>query len=110
MKTGGEVPIVIVSHDGGAVWRQRVLAAPGGFGSVTSLTAAGSGFLAAGLAGPAGAERAVTWRSPDGVNWSTAIPAGIGVRQITALTAVNGAVTATVQQGTDPYTLTFPAP
>jgi hypothetical protein len=109
MKTGGNVPIVIVSHDGGMVWKQMVLTAPGGFGAVTSLAAAGSGFLAAGLAGPAGAQHAVTWRSPDGVSWSTAIPAGIGSRQITALTAVGGAVTATVQQGTDPYTMTLPA-
>jgi hypothetical protein len=106
----GWVPIVVVSWDGGTHWRQIVLGAPGGLGSVTTLTAAGTGFVAAGVVGPADARRAVTWHSADGLHWSNAIPAGIGTRQITALADVGGSVTGTVEQGTDPYTMTFPAP
>jgi len=106
----GDIPIVVVSADGGRHWRQIVLAAPGTFGAVTSLTAAGSGFVAAGVAGPAGSQHAVTWSSPDGQTWSAATQAGIGTRQITALTAAGRTVTATVQQGADPSTITLPAP
>ncbi len=72
----GHVPIVVVSADGGRSWRPIVLPAPGGIGTVTALTAAGGGFVASGQAGPAGAARAVTWSSPDGLTWSAATPAG----------------------------------
>jgi hypothetical protein len=77
---------------------------------VTALTAAGGGFVAAGLAGPAGAQHAVTWSSADGLSWSAATPAGGGVRQITTLTAAGGTVTGTAQQGTVPSVVTIPAP
>ncbi len=38
----GDIPIVTVSADGGHHWRQFVLSAPGGLGTVTALTAAGA--------------------------------------------------------------------
>ena len=49
-KAGGDIPIVEISSDGGRNWRQYVLSAPGGHGTVTALTAAGAGFVAAGQA------------------------------------------------------------
>jgi serine/threonine protein kinase len=106
----GDIPIVLFSADGGQNWRQIVLEAPGGLGTVTSLTAAGSGFVAAGQAGPAGAQRAVTWSSPDGLSWPAATPASGGVRQITALSASGGTVTGTAQQGAAPFVVTLAAP
>jgi hypothetical protein len=106
----GRIPVVVVSSDGGRHWRQLVLEAPAGLGAVTALTAAGTGFVAAGQAGPAGAQRAVTWSSPGGLNWSAATPAGIGGRRITALTAIGTTVTGTVQRGTDPTVVTLPTP
>jgi serine/threonine protein kinase len=106
----GDIPVVVASADGGRHWRQIVLQAPGGLGAVTALTAAGSGFVAAGQAGPAGAQRAVTWSSPDGLSWPAAVPAGGGVRQITALSAAGGTVTGTAQQGAAPHVVTLAAP
>jgi hypothetical protein len=106
----GDVPIVVASADGGRHWRQILLDAPGGLGAVTALTAAGGGFAAAGQAGPAGSQYAVTWRSPDGLSWSAATPAGGGVRQITALTAAGGTVTGVGQRGAVPSVVTVPAP
>ena len=107
----GDVPVVVVSTDGGQHWSQIVLPAPGGVGAVTALTAAGSGFVAAGQAGPAGADQhTVTWSSPDGRSWSAAAPAGGQVGQITALSAAGGTVTGTAQQGADPSVVTIPAP
>jgi hypothetical protein len=106
----GDLPIVVASADGGRRWHQIVLDAPGGLGAVTALTAAGGGFVAAGQAGPAGSQHAVTWRSPDGLTWPAAIPAGGGVRQITALTAAGGTVTGAGQRGAVPSVVTVPAP
>jgi hypothetical protein len=103
----GDIPIVVVSADGGRHWHQTVLAAPGDLGAVTALTSAGSGFVAAGEAGPRGAERAVTWSSPDGLTWPAPAPAGGGARQITALSAVGDTVTATAQAGATPTIVTF---
>ena len=104
----GNVPVVVVSTDGGAQWRQILLNAPGGLGSITALTAAGSGFVAAGQAGPAGARHAVTWSSPDGLTWSAATPVSAG--QITALTAAGGTVSGAVQGGAGPSVVTLTAP
>lgn len=107
----GNIPIVVVSVDGGTHWRQIVLDAPGGLGAVTALTAAGAGFVAAGQAGPAAAGHAVTWRTEDNnLSWSTATQAGSGAERITALADIGGAVTGTVQQGTDPAVVTVPGP
>lgn len=64
-------PFAVVSRDGGREWLQALLPASGG-GTVSALTASGTGFVAAGLAGPAGDRHPVTWTSPDGVTWSAA--------------------------------------
>jgi hypothetical protein len=106
----GEVPIAVVSADDGRHWRQIMLSAPGGLGSVLALSAAGHGFVAAGRAGPAASPRAVTWSSPDGRSWSVATPAGGGASQITALTVSGGTVSGAVQRGADPSVVTVPAP
>ena len=108
--SAGNVPIVVVSEDGGQHWRQIVLAAPGGVGAVTALTAAGGGFVAAGQSGPPG-QHTVTWTSPDGLTWSTAAPASANVGRITALAASGdaGTVTGTAQQGTAASAVAVPA-
>lgn len=106
----GNIPIVVVSVDGGAVWHQIELTAPGGLGAVTALAAAGSGFVAAGQAGPAGAQHAVTWSTGDSLSWSAPTSAGNGAGRITALAAIGATVTGTAQHGTDPSLLTLPAP
>ena len=104
----GDAPVVVVSADGGKTWRQILLSAPGGVGSVAALTAAGNGFVAAGMAGPAGAQHAVTWSSPDGITWSAATPVSAG--QITALSAVGAVVSGAAQRGAEPSVVTFAAP
>jgi hypothetical protein len=104
----GDAPIVVVSADGGKTWRQILLSAPGGVGAVSTLTAAGNGFVAAGVAGPAGAQHAVTWSSPDGITWSAATPVSAG--QITALSAVGAVVSGAAQRGAEPSVVTFAAP
>ena len=106
----GDIPIVTVSADGGHHWQQFVLSAPGGLGAVTALTAAGSGFVAAGQAGQAGAQHAVTWSSPDGTRWSGATSASGEIKKITALFASGGTVTGAAQQGTASDVLTLRAP
>jgi hypothetical protein len=103
----GDIPIVVVSADGGKHWHQTVLAAPGGLGAVTALTAFGPGFVATGQAGPKGAERAVTWSSPNGLTWSAPTPVGSGAHEITALTAVGDEVTGAAQAGAAPSIVTL---
>jgi hypothetical protein len=78
---------------------------------VTGVTATGSGFVAAGMIGPAKAQRAVTWTSADGLTWSAATPLSPATgTTITALTTSGGNVTGTLQRGMDPAVLTLPAP
>jgi hypothetical protein len=102
----GDIPLVLVSSDGGQDWNQFVLSDPG-HGAVTALTPAAAGFVAAGAAG---AEHAVTWSSPDGTRWSGATSASGGVKRITALFAAGGTVTGVAQQGSAADVLTVPAP
>jgi serine/threonine protein kinase len=73
-KSGRDVPVVVVSTDGGLHWDRPVsLATSGGQGGrVTALAVTGSGFVAEGQLGPAGAQRSVAWSSPDGLTWSAA--------------------------------------
>lgn len=104
----GDAPIVVVSADGGKTWRQILLAAPGGVGAVSTLTAAANGFVAAGVAGPAGAQHPVTWSSADGITWSAATPVSAG--QITALSAAGAVVSGAAQRGAEPSVVTFAAP
>jgi hypothetical protein len=102
----GDIPLVMISADGGQDWRQFLLSAPGA-GAVTALTPAGAGFVAAGQSGSA---HAVTWTSPHGLSWSGAIQASSQIRQITALSAAGGAVTGAAQQDAAADVLTLPAP
>ena len=108
----GDVPLAVVSTDGGTHWRSVVLPAPGGLGTVTALTTAGNRLVAAGQSGPAGARHFVTWTSPDGLRWSPAT-AVAGVRQLSALSASDGTLTgtgtSTAQPGADPAIMAFPA-
>jgi hypothetical protein len=116
----GDIPLAVVSTDGGAHWRSVILPASGGLGAVTALTIEGSTLVAAGLTGGgqasgAGAGRFVTWTSQDGLRWSAAT-AVAGVRQLSALSVSNGTLTGTgtdtgtAQHGTDPAIMMFPAP
>jgi len=104
---GSRIPLVVVSDDGGLHWKGTAIGGYGAFagpqGTVTAVASDGSGFLAAGLIGPRGSERAVTWTSPDGLTWSQAMPASNGTQAITALTSAGGTVAqvaVTAQYGT----------
>ena len=96
----GDAPVVVVSTDGGLHWNAPiVLGTPGGQdGRVTALTVAGPGFAAAGQAGPAGAQRIVSWRSPDGLTWSEAAPAAGGSSAVTALASAGQTVAGAARQ------------
>ena len=107
---GGSVAFAAVSTDGGRHWHETVLRAAGPV-TVTVLTAAGAGFVAAGLAGPPGAQAMLSWWSPDGLSWQRGQPVagllpGRGVQQLTALSAGGGMLTgagyAVTQSGEQP--------
>jgi hypothetical protein len=106
----GDIPLVVTSADGGAHVTQVVLSAPQGSASVTAVTATSDGFVAVGLAGPANAQRAVEWTSPDGLTWSAATPvSSAGANAITALTNGGTTVTGTTQGTTGPAVLAIPS-
>jgi hypothetical protein len=108
--SAGDIPVVVTSADGGAHVTQVVLRAPQGPASLSAVTATSDGFVAVGLAGPADAQQAVEWTSPDGLTWSPATPvASAGANEITALTDSGSTVTGTAQRGTSPSVLTIPA-
>jgi hypothetical protein len=92
------VPFAAVSGDDGRTWREVILRAPAGPAAFTALTAAGSGFVAAGLSGVPGNQAVLAWWSPDGLSWhggeevAGPLP-GRGVQQLAALSAASGAVT-----------------
>jgi hypothetical protein len=91
-------PFAAVSRDGGRTWRETVLRGAAGPSAVTALTAAGTGFVAAGVTGATGNQAVIVWWSPDGRSWrSGALPAkglaGPSVMQITALSAWDGVLT-----------------
>ncbi len=107
----GTVAFAAVSTDGGRHWRETVLREPAGPSTVTALTAAGSGFVAAGLTGQPGTQAMLIWWSPDGLSWQRGQPLagplpGRGVQQLTALSAVGGVLTgagyAVTQSGEQP--------
>ena len=91
---GGRIPLVVVSADGGATWKATAIGGTGSLagpqGTVTALASDGSGFTAAGLSGPPGAQRAVTWTSPDGTAWSQPAPAPAGTQLVTVLAPSGG--------------------
>ncbi|HEY3732971.1 MAG TPA: hypothetical protein VGL63_03560 [Streptosporangiaceae bacterium] len=94
---GGSLPFAEYSSDGGTVWQQATLSAPGGTASVTGLTAAGRGFTAVGTVGSQGDQRVVVWSSRDGAAWRAREPPGAGLsgpgtQAITALTAWKSAL------------------
>ena len=97
-QVAGPVPFAAVSGDGGRTWREVILHAPAGPSTITALTAAGSGFAAAGLSGLPGDQAMLTWWSPDGLSWQGGEPVagplhGRGVQQITVLSAADGTLT-----------------
>jgi hypothetical protein len=106
----GPAPFAAVSSDGGRHWREAVLRTPAGPATVTALTAADRGFVAAGLSGAAGHEAVISWWSATGLNWQGGQPvrgpAGGGVMQLTTLTAGHGVLTgagnAVTQSGEHP--------
>jgi hypothetical protein len=104
------VPLVVTSAGAGAPLTQVVLSANGATATVTGVTATSTGFVAVGLAGPAGERHAVEWTSPDGLTWSAAAPlTSAGSSVITALTGSGGTATGTAQRGTGPAVLTIPS-
>ena len=104
----GDIPVLVVSVDGGAHWRQITLPAPDGVGVIAALTATPRGFTAAGLAGKGRSARTVTWTSQDGLTWSR--PTQTTDSEITALTAVGMDVIGTSERGATPTVVTAPAP
>ena len=103
----GDIPVVVVSTDGGGQWRQIVLQTPDGLGLITALTATPTGFTAAGVVGQSGSQHTVTWTSPDGLTWSRA--AQTTDSQITALAPAGTTVMGT-EQGATPTLVPLPAP
>jgi hypothetical protein len=104
------MPLVVTSAGAGAPMTQVILGANGATATVTGVTATSHGFVAVGLAGPAGERHAVEWTSPDGLTWSAAAPlASAGTSQITALTTDGAVATGTAQRGAGPTVLTIPA-
>ena len=92
------VPFAAVSSDGGRHWRETMLRGQAGPATVTALTTAGDGFVAAGLSGVPGNQAMLGWWSADGLSWHGGTPVagpvrGRGVQQLTALSAVGGALT-----------------
>lgn len=110
----GKIPFAVVSADGGATWTEVTLKAPGGTGTVTALTSAGRGFVAAGVTGQPGRSYAIMWTSANGLTWSAGQPVTGSPAVITALTATGQTVTGIAfppaQQPQTPELLTLPAP
>jgi hypothetical protein len=104
----GDIPVVVVSADGGGQWRQVVLQAPDGLGVITALTATPEGFTAAGVVGRSGSQHAVTWTSSDALAWSS--PTQVAGTEITALTLAGSTVVGTAEQGATATLVALPAP
>jgi hypothetical protein len=104
------VPLVVTSTGAGAPLTQVVLGANGATATVTGVTATTGGFVAVGLAGPAGERHAVEWTSRDGLAWSAAAPlASAGTSAITALTTSGAVAAGTAQRSAGPTVLTIPS-
>lgn len=111
--SAGDLPIVVTAANDGTHISQTVLSSPGGPAMVTAVTATAGGFVAAGEAGPANAQRPVTWTSREGRIWTppAALPTA-GAGQISALTATGDGttLTATASRGAGPAVLTLRVP
>jgi hypothetical protein len=104
----GDIPVAVVSTDGGGQWRQIVLPSPDGLGVISALTATPDGFTAAGVVGRGGSQHAVTWTSPDGLTWSP--PTQTAGSEITALAVVGATVAGTAERGTAPTLVPLATP
>jgi hypothetical protein len=111
--SAGDVPVVVTAANDGTHVSRTVLGSAGAPAAVTAVTAVAGGFVAVGAAGPAGAQRPVTWTSQEGRIWTP--PAALraaGGSEISALTATgNGTtLTATASRSGGPAVLTIQAP
>jgi hypothetical protein len=114
---GSRIPLIVDSTDGGVHWQATAIgyysAFAGPRGTVTALSADGSGFTAAGLTGAPGAQHAVTWTSANGRSWSAAMPAARGIQRFTALAPAGSPATSiasvTTPSGTTSIEVTGPA-
>jgi hypothetical protein len=115
----GAVPFAELSADGGATWQQVPFSSPGPSTSFTALTAAATGFIAAGLSGLSGqpGQQAVAlWASATGASWKPYQSGGLNgsaAWQIDAMTRsgaqVAGIGTSVTQQSQQTVTFTLPA-
>jgi hypothetical protein len=112
----GAVPFAELSADGGATWQQVPFSSPGPSTSFTALTAAATGFIAAGLSGQPGKQAVALWASATGASWKPYQSGGLNgsaAWQIDAMTRsgaqVAGIGTSVTQQSQQTVTFTLPA-
>ena len=112
----GAVPFAELSADGGAAWQQVPFSSPGPDTSFTALTAAATGFIAAGLSGQSGQQAVALWASATGASWRPYQSGGLNgsaAWQIDAMTRsgaqVAGIGTSVTQQSQQTVTFTLPA-
>ena len=112
----GAVPFAELSADGGATWQQVPFSSPGIDTSFTALTAAATGFIAAGLSGPPGQQAVALWASATGASWKPYQSGGLNgsaAWQIDAMTPsgaqVAGIGTSVTQQSQQTVMFTLPA-
>ena len=112
----GAVPFAELSADGGATWQQVPFSSPGPDTSFTALTAAATGFIAAGLSGQPGQQAVALWASATGASWRPYQSGGLNgsaAWQIDAMTRsgaqVAGIGTSVTQQSQQTVTFTLPA-
>ncbi len=100
--SGMRFPFAAISVDGGSSWTESALPAPGGARAltVTTLTAAGSGYTAMGTVGVPGNQDVVIWTHGPGNGgaWMAVAPAGNGlsgpgIQEITALASTGSTLT-----------------
>jgi hypothetical protein len=112
----GAVPFAELSTDGGVTWQQVPFSSPGPDTSFTALTAAATGFIAAGLSGQPGQQAVALWASATGASWKPYQSGGLNgsaAWQIDAMTRsgaqVAGIGTSVTQQSQQTVTFTLPA-
>jgi hypothetical protein len=112
----GAVPFAELSNDGGVTWQQVPFSSLGTDTSFTALTAAATGFIAAGLSGQPGQQAVALWASATGASWKPYQSGGLNgsaAWQIDAMTRsgtqVAGIGTSVTQQSQQTVTFTLPA-